>query len=77
MPTKPLRISDHAVLRYAERIMGLPVEAIKDRLTSATKGFLKDSRFSIGECVVVIRDNTLVTVFEKDIKKMKKAAKRS
>lgn len=62
------RISDHAVLRYAERVLGLDVDKLKkemmsDNLKYASKGGA--TRYANRKARFVIRDNTVVTVLER------------
>ena len=38
MSKEPLRVSDHAVLRYMERAMGLNVEIVREHIASLCAG---------------------------------------
>lgn len=53
--TKPrLIITDHAILRYLERVKGLDVEAIKEEMLPQPE---ERAIVSIGNCVYPVRDS--------------------
>ena len=60
-------VSDHAVLRYIERIHGIDVERIRHEMMPKELAKAIDmaggcGKFPTGECRYVVRDNTVVTV---------------
>lgn len=63
---KPVIVSEHAVIRYLERVKGIDIEAIKKTiLNKETEQKLK----ILGQCIypcdgykLVFKDNTIVTV---------------
>lgn len=62
------RISDHAVLRYLERVKGVDVEAARaemltDGLKLASRGGAR--RYSNGKARFVLNNNTVVTAYER------------
>lgn len=62
-----LKVSDHAILRYLERIQGVDVQSVRDKLlTPKLKEFVAtvggNGTFPIEGGKVVIRDNTIITV---------------
>lgn len=62
-----LKVSDHAVLRYLERMEGVDVNSIRDKLlTPKLKEFVAtvggNGTFPIEGGKVIIRDNTIITV---------------
>lgn len=62
-------VTDHAVLRYMERIMGFDVEAIRreiegERRELKAKIDLGASSVKRDDCVLVIRNKQVVTVLE-------------
>ena len=54
--TKPLGVSNHAVLRYLERIVGIDLEAIRDEIRSFAYGSPDDA------AMIVVENNSIVTV---------------
>lgn len=59
-------ISDHAIIRYLERVKGFDIEAIKkemmpDKLRNVI-GTLNSGKFPTGEFTAVVRDKLVVTV---------------
>ncbi len=59
-----VRVSDHAVLRYIERVLGFDVGKIrKDILTPEREGFIRAgaSKININGVVFVVKDKTIVT----------------
>ncbi len=64
---KDIIISEHAILRYMERVMGVDMEAIKERvLTNTVKtmiGNMGNGKYPIdGGGKAVVRNNTIITV---------------
>lgn len=65
--TADVRVSDHAMLRYAERAMGLDTEAIKRKILAGDVAdkvrLLGNGKFPIGDGMrAIIQDNVVVTV---------------
>lgn len=59
-------ISDHSIVRYVERVIGIDVDWLKnnilpENLRAGVKS-LGDGRYPVNEHVIVVRDNTVVTV---------------
>jgi hypothetical protein len=73
------RLSDHAVLRFIERALGLDVDAIRKRIMTDV---VKDAIASGATTITVegirfkVVDGTIVTTLEKQVKKRLKAGKR-
>ena len=67
MSSKEVKVSDRAILRYAERVMGLDIEDIRGRLREAASfaATLGNCKIPIGECVLVVKNNTVVTIVDK------------
>ncbi len=62
-----IQVSDHALVRYIEKMMGFDVEAIRKKI--ATPALMNQIRhlgyngtFLTGECRVVMVDGTIVTI---------------
>lgn len=60
-------VTEHAVLRYVERVMGFNIEQIKEEILSdSMKSQIKtlgNGKYPVGEgCKAVVRDNTIVTI---------------
>lgn len=55
-------VTDHATLRYIERVMGLDVEAVRQRIANTCRGV------RIAKCVkaegfdYILKDGTVITV---------------
>lgn len=67
IPAAP-RVSDHALLRFIERVMGIDVDAIRDRIlsdniVSAIKAGA--TAVTVDSVRMVVKDNVVVTVIEK------------
>ena len=66
-----IKVSDHAIVRYLERIMGFDIELIRNAI--ATPGIKKQTdilgngEFITGKCRVVVVNNTAVTVKNLDM----------
>jgi hypothetical protein len=67
-PAVAPRVSDHALLRFIERVMGVDIESFRDRILTDT---VRDAIAMGATAVVVegvrlkIQDNTIVTVLDK------------
>lgn len=78
-PSPVPRVSDHALLRFIERVLGFDVEAVRDRILTDT---VKSAILAVASAVNVdgarltVKDNTIVTVTVGE-KKPKKVAKNS
>ena len=65
-----IRITDHAVLRYLERVKGMDIAAVRREMTldvrtmQALKG-CKNARVNRNDCTQVIVDRKVVTVVGK------------
>jgi hypothetical protein len=60
---KPVAVTDHAILRYAERAHGLEQEKIKEFLKKKVKPILGDGTYPIGDGYsAVVANNTIVTI---------------
>lgn len=63
MPQRDPRVSDHALLRYMERVMGLDLDAVRDRILTpenraaiaagATAILIEGERYPVSEGVIV------------------------
>lgn len=68
---KPLQVSDHAVLRYIERVMEIDIEKIKaiilsDRAKAFADNGFGDGTFPNGDHRAVVKDKMIVTVLENE-----------
>lgn len=62
-----LKVSEHAILRYLERVKGLNIEAIEKQIvTDSVKDLVAklggNGKFPNNECSLVIKDYTVVTI---------------
>lgn len=61
-------ITEHALLRYAERFKGFDVEAAKAELTAESLpqrvAKLNDGIYAVGDISVVVTNQTVVTAYE-------------
>ena len=70
-------ITEHAILRYLERIIGIDIEAVKKEiLPEEVEQLIKVMPNGTFQCIthkIVVKDNTIVTVIEteKENKKLK------
>lgn len=59
-------VSEHAILRYLERVEGLDLSRVRSvLLTDKVKGSVKalgNCKVGLDDCTVVVRNNTIVTV---------------
>lgn len=63
-----IRVSDHAVLRYIERVLKFDVDAIRKQiLTPERIGYIKAgaSSINVDGTVFVVKDKTIVTTLDK------------
>ena len=63
-----LRVSDHAIMRYFERVMGYDIDEIKaeiinQEVVSQVRVLGKSGRFSNGRFHVVMEDGVVATVY--------------
>lgn len=63
-------VTDHAVLRYLQRVKGIDIEAVRDEILAHDAAGLIDqlgnAKIPIGNgCRIVVEDYTVVTVLEK------------
>lgn len=68
IPTE-IKISDHALMRYCERALGINFEDIKSAMvTDELKGYIKalgtTGTYPLGKLQVVVKDNTIVTILD-------------
>jgi predicted nuclease with TOPRIM domain len=65
---KEIIVSEHAILRYIERIIGINIDTIKEKiLTENIRIQIQEfgnGSYSNGEFKVVVKDNVIVTVIE-------------
>lgn len=62
-----ISVSDHAVVRYLERVLGIDIEDLKKQiLPEYTKSLIKSvggsGEFMIEKAILVVQDNKIVTV---------------
>lgn len=65
---KKIHITDHALLRYIERILGIDVEQIRNEILTEETRYqvfvLGDGKYPVNnDHYVIIRDNALITVY--------------
>lgn len=60
---KDLVVSDHAIVRYIERIGGMSMKAMQDKVKDGS-GALPDGAHNMEGHVIVVKDNVVVTVKE-------------
>ena len=65
---KPMQFTDHSLIRYLERVIGLDVEVLKSRIipdeTQLLIDQLGDGEFPCGDYNIVVKDRTVITVIE-------------
>jgi hypothetical protein len=75
-PRPPLKVSDHAIVRYLERVNHVRIDNIRERILTpelcAQYATLGDGRYPLGDVRVVIKDRTVITVLERKNKKSPK-----
>lgn len=68
-PYNGFRITEHALLRYIERIQGFDVEAFRYALASESLrrqvGSIAVGRFDVGDLTIVVDGNTIITVYRR------------
>lgn len=75
-----IHVTDHAIVRYCERVLGLNIAEIKAAiLTEQTRRTIERAEHHPGkyhgkDCRIVYRDNAVITVLEK--RKVRKKLKR-
>lgn len=79
---KKLTVSDHAILRYVERVMGIDIEQIRNTIASEkveqTVATLGDSKVPLGNgAYAVVKNHSVVTVTTSDTKQVRKKIKRT
>lgn len=80
MPTgNPITVSDHAIVRYLERALGMDMEEIRRAIVSdgvaAAVRRLGDGKYPVGRGVrIVVRNSTVVTVEFEGLGKGRKEA---
>lgn len=68
MPKNKVRVSDHAILRYMERVHSTDIDAIRKEIQSAVSGpmtkFVGDKRLTVKTepCDFVIAKGVVITV---------------
>lgn len=67
----PVHITDHAVLRYIERVYGINIDDVRREILSIEDyekyRQFKDCNIKRDNCVLIIRDCKVVTVLAKDM----------
>jgi len=62
-----LSITDHCLVRYIERHMGIDINLIKTTMIDVFSGESNngniDGKYTINEITVVIKDNTIITIY--------------
>ncbi|MGD9152409.1 MAG: hypothetical protein PVG30_01960 [Gammaproteobacteria bacterium] len=70
---KGLIITDHSIVSYFKRVLGFNIEEIKERIIKQDlKGRYKvmgDGIFDQGDFRVVVKNNSTITILNKEIKK--------
>lgn len=57
-----MRVSDHAVIRYMERVLNLDVEGVRQRIADTCRGAETGRAVKAEGHVFIIRDGTVITV---------------
>jgi len=62
-----IKVSEHAIIRYLERVEGLNVEEVENKiltedLVSLTEKLGSTGTYPIGEVQAVLKNNTIVTI---------------
>lgn len=65
--TREVAISDHALLRYIERVKGVDIESIKEEMLKDSKiidaiKILNSGTFPIQGCSLIVKDNIITTI---------------
>lgn len=66
-PKTKIHVSDHAVLRYLERVKGFDIDSIKDEMVThelrvLVAGFGGEGEFPGPGCRFLLKDKTIITV---------------
>lgn len=67
MKTKPLDVSDHAILRVLERGADVQVDKLKDNIAKKVKPYsdqLGDGKYCIDGLTYVVKDSVVVTIYQ-------------
>lgn len=63
---RELEISEHAVLRYAERVLGLDQDEVRAKIVACVAPFVRalgDGKYPVGNgCVAVVHNGAVVSV---------------
>lgn len=59
-----LQVTDHAFVRWLERIRGIPVDDFKTEMLNEIQGYLPDGTHTINGVVYGIKDCTIITVYK-------------
>jgi hypothetical protein len=63
--TAPAKVSDHAVLRYMERVLNIDVENIRQLILAESKNsveYVQNGRVQKEDCTLIVADRTIVTI---------------
>lgn len=60
--TSTLKTSDHAFVRWMERVKQIPIEDFKAEMISELPKYLPDGNHTIGGWEYVIKDNNIITI---------------
>lgn len=79
---KKLTVSEHAILRYIERVMGIDVDAVRQLIANdkveSVVATLGDAKIPLGNSAyAVVKNHTVVTVTTVDPEKAKQKTKRT
>lgn len=69
LATKTIEISDHALVRYFERIFGIPVEEFRRDMSKAVGDLAAKchtAKIKVGGIVYVVNQGVVVTVYKGD-----------
>lgn len=62
-------VSEHAMLRYIERVMGINLECVQNEiLTDQRKALIKQlgsGRYQMGDHTIVVKDNIVVSILDR------------
>jgi uncharacterized protein YxjI len=65
---KKIKVSDHSVIRYLERIKGMDIDAIRDKILSLNidvkHEYIEDGTYDMGTFNIVLIKNTVVTLYK-------------
>lgn len=64
--TDDIKLSEHAVIRYLERVKGLDVQSIKDDILTEEVTYLINTlgngKYPINDFNIVVKDKTVITI---------------